>query len=89
MFLVFWIRRILDKFGCYLTSLCIHLVEVSLNIMTWNLFLETVIPWFLFFPKLWFLKGKIILSYYVLFMAAQVSQSFLLVLLQGSFNVFV
>ena len=41
------------------------------------------------FPKVMISKGKIILSYYVLFMAAQVSQSFLLVLLQGSFNVFV
>lgn len=41
------------------------------------------------FPKVMISKGKIILSYYVLFMAAQVSQSFLLVLLQGSFDVFV
>lgn len=40
------------------------------------------------FPKVMISKGKDYLSYYVLFMAAQVSQSFLLVLPQGSFNVF-
>ena len=42
------------------------------------------------FPKVMISKGK---DYFVLLcivhMAAQVSQSFLLVLLQGSFNVFV